>query len=98
MEADVEIINNRSTPLFFAKGLQGEPTTLVFSIEKGKKQVKVDVVEHLTASVPPSGSTKSKLRFSTTDLPPGNYNIYFGIRNGVLPDAILSEGIAFDKE
>jgi hypothetical protein len=66
---------------------------LIFSIEKGKTPVKVDILEHLFETVPTYGSLRKKVKFSISDLPSGEYNLYFGIRNGVLPDAILSNGI-----
>ncbi|RYY72108.1 MAG: hypothetical protein EOO13_00635 [Chitinophagaceae bacterium] len=97
IEANLEIINHRTTPLLFSKGLNGETTTLIFSIEKGKTIVRADILEHLTETVPPSGSTKKKIRFRMNDLPPGDYHLNFGIRNGILPDAILSNSIQFHQ-
>jgi hypothetical protein len=97
IEANLEIVNHRSTPLEFPKGLLGETTTLIFSIEKGKKPVKVEFLEHLSETVPTYGSLKKKVKFSIGDLPSGEYNLYFGIRNGVLPDAILSGSNQFQQ-
>jgi len=95
IEANLDIVNHRTTPLFFSKGLKGETTTLIFSIEKGKTIVKADILEHLTETIPPAGSIKKRIRFRVNDLSSGDYHLYFGIRNGILPDAILSGGIPF---
>ena len=95
VEANLDIVNHRTTPLVFSKGLHGQTTTLIVSIEIGKTIVKADILEHLTETVPPSGRLAKKVRFSLNDLPPGDYSLYFGIRNGLLPDAILSNPIRF---
>lgn len=91
--ASLNITNHRSTPLQFYKGLNGETTTLIFSLEKGKTIVRADILEHLIDTVPPSGSITKEVRFKLGDLQAGDYNLYFGIRNGILPDAILSNPI-----
>jgi hypothetical protein len=79
----------------FSQGLKGETTTLVFSIEKGKTIIKADVLEQLTETIPPSAGLSKKVKVNIADLPPGDYTISFGIRNGILPDAILSNSFPF---
>lgn len=95
IDAEVEIVNQRSTPLNFAKGLNGETTTIVFSIEKEKQIIKSDPVAPLTTILLPSDSFKTNVRIPLKDIAAGDYFLYMGIRNGVLPDAVLSEGISF---
>lgn len=98
LEAEVEIINRRSTPLDFSRGLNGERTTLILSVEKGKETIGTNILSFLSAAdnIPPQSSIKRKVKTSITDLPQGEYNLFFGIRNGLLPDAILSEGLTLD--
>jgi hypothetical protein len=97
IEASVNIINHRSTPLQFSKGLNGETTTLVFSIEKEKRILKAEIIEHLSFTLLPSDNVNRKIKIPVQDVPSGNYLIYFGIRNGILPDAVLSEEASFTK-
>jgi hypothetical protein len=90
--ATVTISNHRTTTLAFANGLNGETTTLVYAIEKDKRPVKIELLEHLSFRLFPSDSITRKVKIPLSGIPQGNYLLYFGIRNGVLPDAILSEG------
>jgi hypothetical protein len=100
IEAEVDIINHRSTPLAFDEGLNNETTTLVYSIEKDGKIIKTDILQHLlfADAIEPLGRKKKTISFSVKELPSGEYNVYFGIRNGVLPDAVLSNGIVLKVE
>jgi len=95
--ANVEIINHRSTPLLFEKGLNGEPTALIISFEQGRNIIQTFVLENLAAeSIDPHGSIKKRLRISIKGLEPRSYSTFIGIRNGVLPDAILSNEMQID--
>jgi hypothetical protein len=97
IEASVVIVNQRTSPLIFSNGLNGETTTLVSSIEKGKTIIKTDILEPLFLKLPPYDSITRLVKIPVTDLPQGSYLLHFGIRNGVLPDAILSREQTFTK-
>jgi len=61
--------------------------------------VKEDGVLPLAAdSLPPKATTVKKVSVPVSDVPKGSYDVYFGIRSGVLPDAILSEAKGFTKQ
>ena len=87
--------NNRRAPLGFAL-LNGEPVSLVSSVEKGKDVVSADVVRTLSdqATIPPGGIARFAIALPLRGLASGDYRIHFGIRNGVLPDAVLSNPLA----
>ena len=91
----VTITNNRNAPLLF-NPLNGEPVSLVSSIEKGKDIVQAEVVKTLAATdkILAGEMHGFSVSISLKNLQAGNYSIYFGIRDGVLPDAILSNPVA----
>jgi hypothetical protein len=91
----LETTNNRKTALTFTS-LNNEPATLVCSIEQGRKIIGADVVKVLSPAdrIEPGQSKATTVAVSLKELPAGEYTIYFGIRNGVLPDAILSNSMS----
>ena len=97
VEASVTIINKRTSSLLFSNGLKGETATLIASIEKGKTTIKTVILEHLFFKLPPYDSITRLVKVPVNDLSAGNYSLYFGIRNGMLPDAILSNGYSYSK-
>lgn len=94
MKAEVEILNQLLNVVEFKKGLNNEWPKLVFTIEKGKKIVKSGTLDELNFSLQPSTSSKKKLSIAVNDVPAGNYDLYFGIKSDILPDAILSKNNA----
>ncbi|HEV7332115.1 MAG TPA: glycosyltransferase family 39 protein [Flavisolibacter sp.] len=92
--AAIRINNHRNSNLVFEKGPKGETTALVYSLEKGGKIVQADIAQQLSPAdaISPNGSTEQTVSIPKKEIAPGTYTIFFGIRSGVLPDAILSEG------
>lgn len=97
LQVSLAIANNRKIPVGFGKNGNGEKPVLICLIEKEKREIRVDTLQVLAPSseLLPSGSTTKNLSISIQDLPPGRYEASFGIRQGVLPDAILSAPVAF---
>jgi hypothetical protein len=95
LEAEVEIINHRSTLLALGKGLNGEPASLMISFERGRNIIQTFVLSTLDSAdvIAPKNSLRRQGKMFVKDLPRGRYTVFTGIRNGVLPDAILSEGM-----
>jgi hypothetical protein len=98
MEVSAAITNHRAEPVDFGKGLNGEPTSLIISFEKKKDVIQTAVLQVLTSAdqIAPNGMITRMTKVSLKDLPAQEYTLFLGIRNGVLPDAILSEGVPFD--
>jgi hypothetical protein len=92
----LEIINERKEPVTFLLTPGNQRASLVYFIEKGKQVVKADVLQPFSpADAISSGAGINKMvAVPLRDLPKGEYQVYFGIRNGVLPDAVLSKGYA----
>jgi hypothetical protein len=93
---EIGITNERKDLLVFNR-FQNNPS-LVFLIEKQKQVVKDGVIPILSSSaIRPFNSSAFKTSIAINDLPPNDYVLYFGIRNGILPDAVLSAPIEFRK-
>lgn len=90
---DADIVNKRLEGLSFSKGLNGFPASLIISFEQGKNIVQAPILQTLDSTdvVAPNSTIKTRNIISIKDMPAGSYNVYIGIRNGVLPDAILSD-------
>lgn len=92
--ARLAIRNQRTYPLQFEPGPEGETTALVYSVEKAGKIIQADVAQQLSAvdRIEANGRTERTLIIPIKDLPADTYRLFFGLRYGVLPDAILSKG------
>lgn len=91
LHALVEIINDRKKTVSFANG--NRLPLLICSIEKEGRVIRADSVQSFSAEdrlMSGSGITRNVL-VPVKGLPQGEYQIYFGIRSGILPDAVLSE-------
>ncbi|WP_121352868.1 ArnT family glycosyltransferase [Flavisolibacter nicotianae] len=86
----LEIENERRWPVNFANG--SETTSIICSIEKDNRVIRADAVAVVSGTdpIPAKGSRQKELDIPLKELPKGEYQIYFGIRTGLLPDAILS--------
>jgi hypothetical protein len=95
IEAKVIITNLRGNPLVFKTGLEGETTSLVYSVEKAGKIIQADVAQQLTVvdRIEANGRSERTVFIPKKDLLADTYTVFFGLRYGVLPDAILSKGI-----
>lgn len=92
IEVSLTVINHRAAPLLFSE-LNGELASLICSIEKEEKVIRADVVKLFSQTDSVAAHHTWKVSVSLKDLPPATYNLYFGIRNGLLPDAILSKRV-----
>ena len=92
IKAFVTVINHRPASLSFPKGLNGESATITYLLEREGKMIKTDTLQQLPANLAPLGRTERNVVIPVNDVPAGSYTLYFGIRAGVLPDAILSKG------
>ncbi|NTS42365.1 glycosyltransferase family 39 protein [Flavisolibacter sp. BT320] len=92
--AVIRIHNQRSDSLYFTDSTGGEAAQLLYAIEQGRNVVETKPLQPLlnASPVPPGESLERTIRFSTKGLLPGTYTLFFGLRYGVLPDAILSKG------
>jgi hypothetical protein len=84
------LTNNRKTPVLLSNP-DGSPARLVYNIEKGKQLVGEGLLPHFAPadSLSPGASLRKEVLVPVRDLPPGTYSLVFGIRAGVLPDAML---------
>ncbi len=89
----VSIINERSYPLNFAKNSEGQPPVLIYSIEKSEQIIQSDTIRVLTVKdqLKPGESKNINFNISINKVPPGAYQILFGIRFGILPEAFNSD-------
>ena len=87
-------LNNREEPVSFAGENGHAVPTIICSIEKDNRVIRADAVLPLSGmdQIPANGSIRKEIAVPVSGLPKGEYRIYFGIRMGKLPDAILSEG------
>lgn len=98
IQATISINNNRNEPLLFSKGLNGESTSLVYSLEKDRKTVRVEILQYWNTAaddIPPGGKRERLVTIPKAGLTPGSYQLFVGIRSGALPDAWLSEQAVF---
>ena len=95
---EATLANHRSTPLHLGEGLNGEPTSLIISFEKGKNIVQAPAFHTFTAAdvVAPGSSIRIRKTIAINDVEAGRYHLFVGIRNGVLPDAISSNKMSID--
>lgn len=93
VKAILQVRNHRGKAVSFDQQ-ENEYTGIVYSIEQDNKIIKADVVQPLTSAdnLQPQAVLVKTVTVRVHDLPKGDYKIYFGIRSGVLPDAILSTG------
>ncbi|MBB1285470.1 glycosyltransferase family 39 protein [Flavisolibacter sp. BT320] len=94
--ARLVISNQRNYPLPFEKGPEGETTALVYSVEKTRKIIQADVAKQLSVvdRIEANGRIERTIVIPKKDLPADTYTLFFGLRYGVLPDAILSKGMS----
>ena len=92
--AVIQINNRRNSSLNFEKGPGGETTSLIYSLEKEGKIIQADVLQELSPAdhVNPTERIERMVTISKKNMVAGTYTLFFGIRYGVLPDAILSRG------
>lgn len=91
LHASVQMINDREKPVSFTN--DDRLPSLICSIEKEGRVIRADSVQSFSAEdqlMSRTGITKT-VAVPVTGLPQGEYQIYFGIRSGILPDAVLSE-------
>lgn len=89
LHASVKLTNKRNKAIDF---LTGERPVLLYVLEQNNRLVKDGLLQPLPAIVLPSQkSINLTVQVPVKDLPEGDYWLYPGIRNGVLPDAILAE-------
>lgn len=98
--ATVKLVNTTGKRISFERGTGNGYTGLVYALERNKSAIKGDAVLPLTPAddLLPGRSITRAVAVPVHDLSRGEYALYFGIRSGVLPDAVLSEAIRFDKQ
>ncbi len=94
------LTNKSNQSVSFEPAESGRYIGLVYSIEQNRNVRKADAIFPLTTAdgLAPGASVKKAVAIPVVDLPKGEYDVYFGIRSGVLPDAILSAGISFRRQ
>ncbi|QEC56977.1 ArnT family glycosyltransferase [Flavisolibacter ginsenosidimutans] len=100
LKATVNLFNQTSRMIAFQKNDSAGYTGIAYSIEQARNVLKADAALPLKAAdnLAPGATITKTIRIPIQDVPQGDYEIYFGIRSGVLPDAILSEGLPFIKK
>ncbi len=95
----LQIVNHRQTPVFFSS-VRGEAPKLVYSIEKNNRETAYGILHTFSAAdvLAPGGIFTKDFRVNVPALPKDEYRIYFGIREGVLPDAWLSNGVLISRQ
>ncbi len=90
----IDMTNDRVRAVRFDSTAKSELPALIYLIEQNKKIIRAEVAQQFTVvdNLMPGKSWQKTVRIPIKDLPAGDYEIFFGIRNGALPDAILSEG------
>lgn len=93
---DVELTNHRSSVVAFP-----QPAEIIYSVEQADKASKTAILLPLgwADGIPPKQRRQFNLTLPASELSPGRYQIYFGLRSGVLPEAIWPEpvGIVLTK-
>lgn len=94
IHATLTLKNVSGKTVSFRPAEAGRYIGLVYSIEQDRAVRKEDAVLPLTTSddLAPGASVVKNVAVPVGDLPKGEYDVYFGIRSGVLPDGIISEG------
>ncbi|GAC1420966.1 MAG: hypothetical protein NVS1B13_22670 [Flavisolibacter sp.] len=89
----VSITNERNYPLNFAKNSDGQVPVVIYSIEKSEQVIQSDTIKVLTAidQLKPGERKNMNFSISIKQIPPGGYQILFGIRYGILPEAFNSD-------
>ncbi|MDQ3279618.1 MAG: hypothetical protein M3Q06_14930, partial [Bacteroidota bacterium] len=92
--ATIVINNHRNRRLIFENSLNGGQTSVMYSLEKNGKIIHADSVQSLSPadSVASKGSIERIVAIPKKSITAGEYTLYFGLRHGFLPDAILSKG------
>lgn len=100
LKATLTLYNQRGKEISFGKGPGSTYVGISYSIEQNKNVLKADGVLPLTTAddLQPGTSRTKKVSVPISDIPKGNFEIYFGIRSGVLPDAVLSDEKKFTKQ
>lgn len=90
----VRLVNNTAGPLKFDKG-----ASLVYSLEQQKRVLKNEVVFSFTGAdgLAPRSSITKQVSVAVRDVPRGAYRLYFGVRSGVFPDAIISNALSIAR-
>jgi hypothetical protein len=97
LNATVKLVNERKEPLAFTKGIHGEVPELLYLVEQNNRVAKAGLLQDLSTVVLPSQKgVLLPVQVPVSDLPKGNYSLLFGIRSGVLPDAILAGEKTFE--
>ena len=91
----VSITNERNYSINFTKNSDGQAPTVIYSIEKSEQIVQSDTIKVLTPKeqLKPGERKNMNFRISIKSIPPGEYQILFGIRYGILPEAFNSDPI-----
>ena len=94
----VPISNQRNTAVSFSPQEKDVPV-LLYTIEQNNREVKAGLLQSfLPGDVLPAGKQLTRaVGVPVGDLPGGAYQIYFGIRNGALPDAMISQPLNFRR-
>lgn len=88
----LQISNHRSKAIQFTKAGDSLPV-LIYTIEKYNETVGAGSLQFCLPdnTIPPDSGIKKAVRMPLSGLSPGTYRVLFGIRNSVLPDAMLGE-------
>ena len=93
LRAVLLITNSRNAPLHVGESSNEGAPLLVYSIEQNNRIVKAEPLPSEIIDLSPRKIIKQVVAVPIKDLPAGTYQVYFGIRSGVLPDAVLSEPV-----
>lgn len=98
LEAEIEMINHRTTPLAFEKASNGDSVSLIILFEQNRKTIQTYTLQNMGPAdvIAPGRSIKRKAGISIKGLLSTGYSVFIGIRDGVLPDAVLSNEIPLD--
>jgi hypothetical protein len=99
LQAGLEIITEGTKGVLFGSGNNQQSPFLVYSIEKGKDVVRADTLQAFAAAdvIEAGARIRKEVRIPLQGLPKGEYRVYFGIRSGVLSDAILSKPVELHR-
>lgn len=95
----VRLTNERAGPVVFSQDENGRAPVLVYFIEEQNRVVKAGLLQPMSGFVlPPQTNRLLPVQVSFNGLPKGSYTLSFGLRIGVLPDAILPKSTTFSIE
>jgi hypothetical protein len=98
--ATEKMTNVSTKEISFQKNTGNEYIGLVYSIEQAKNVRKADAILSLTAAdnLAPGATLTKRISIPIEDIAKGDYELYLGLRSGVLPDAILSGAVPFTRQ